>query len=223
MSNAILKNKTLVFNHWSYFLASAENVTLGSYGEKKTPVGKPNYLLKERDFDLSGVLINSVEKIKLDVSKTKKGDFSLSGNAKAADGNVGVSYDNFKNASLVLMKFSISLGETRDLFNSDNNKSKTAIKELKVMKKPRIVNQVFVIVSADFADSISNSFDFKLKATAKGIEATLSGNHTGTSTTKLTISAGTVFAYGLLEPVFQKPKATADKISTFTPDQFGIG
>jgi hypothetical protein len=223
MKVAVLKNKTLVFNHWSYFLASAENVTLGSYGEKKTPVGKPNYLLKERDFDLSGAEINSVEEVKLDVSKTRKGDFELAANAIVAGGNVQLTYDNFKEGKLVLMKFSVSLGEVKDIFNSSAEKSKKAIRELRDMKKPRIVNQVFVIVSAEFARSISTTVNFKIKATIKGIDIEPSGSHTGSSKSKVSISSGTVFAYGLLEPVFKKPKAKATEIEKFTPDQFGIG
>jgi hypothetical protein len=223
MKIATLKNKTLVFTHWSYFLASAENVTLGSYGEKKTPIGKPNYFLKHRDFDLSGAEISSVEEIKLDVTKTKKGDFHLAADAKVAGGNVGVSYDNFKEGKLVLMKFGISLGEVKDCFNSTAEKSKKAIQELKGMKKPRIVNQVFVIVSAEFARNISTSAEFKIKSTIKGIDIEPGIKHTGETNVKISISPGTVFAYGLLEPVFKKPKATATEIEKFTPDQFGIG
>lgn len=222
MKIAILKNKTFVFNHWSYFLASAENLTLGSFGDKKTPIGKPNYLLKYYELDFSNAEIDSVEQIKLDLSKTAKGDFSVSADAIVADGNIGVSYDNFKEGNLVLMKFSISLGAMKDRFNSSSSDSKKAIQELIKLKKPRIVNQIFVIVSAEFASSISNVAEFKIKTNVKGIDFIPSGEHTGKNEKKISISKGTVFAYGLLEPIFKKPKEKATEIEKLAPDQYGI-
>lgn len=223
MKIAKLKNKSLEFNHWSYYLASAENLTLGSYGDKKMSLVKPSYLLKYYDLDLSDAEITSVDEIKLDLSKTSKGDFNLAADAKVADGNLGVSYDNFKEGKLVLMKFAISLGEIKDCFNSSNAKSKKAIQELIKLKNPRIVNQIFVIVSAEFASSMSNNTEFKIKTNVKGIDIEPSGNISGQSTSKISISKGTVFAYGLLEPIFKRPKEKATQIEKLAPDQQGFG
>lgn len=220
---AILKNNCLVFNKWSYFLASAENLKLGSYGSKMTPLLKPNYLLKHYDLDLSAAKIDCVKKIDLDLSSMSKGDFKVGADAKVADGNLGVTFENFKDGKLVLMKLSVSLGEIRDCINASNPQAIKAIQELVSIKNPRIVNQIFVIISADFASKMTLSTGIKIKSNVKGIDIELEAEHSGKRSSKISISEGTVFAYGMLAPVFGKPKAQATQIETFTPDQFGNG
>ncbi len=220
---AVLKNNTFIFNNWNYFTASSEDVKLGSYGEKRVSIVKPNYLSVHRNMNLDGVDVHTVDPISFDFTKTSQGDFELSVPIHAADIQLEANYENFKSGRLVLLKFSTNLGTTMDLFNADTTQSKRAIEELRKMKRPRIVNQLFVVVSAEFASKFKAGMILSAKTKLEKLEISgLLGGESSSETT-LTLSQGTVLAYGLLQPIFPKPKATARRIDNVMPDQQGIG
>jgi len=223
MKIANLKNKAFIFNNWRYFTTTAENIKLGSYGNKIVSLANANYLAVIRTIDLDGVDIDKVEPISFDFSKVKKGDFKFASPIKVVDINANADYEGLKSGNLVLLKFSINMGTLLDILNSKTQEAEKAIKELKKLKRPRLVNQIFSVVSAELASKLSASTSLKAKSNVNGIDISgeIGGSMSNASIVKL--SEGTVFAYGLLEPIFQKPKAQAQMIETFAPDQQGIG
>ena len=220
---AVLKNKTFIFNNWNYFTASSEDVKLGSYGEKRVSIVKPSYLCVHRNMNLDGVEVHTVDPISFDFSKTHHGDFELSVPIYAADVQLEANYENFKSGKLVLLKLSTNLGTTMDLFNAATLQSQQAIGELKKMKRPRIANQVFVVVSAEFASKFKAGLILTAKTNIDKLEISGALGGGSSSENTLTVSQGTVLAYGLLQPIFPKPKASAMRIDKVMPDQQGMG
>jgi hypothetical protein len=216
MAKAIVKNSHFTLSGHNYFMGRAENIRLGTYGEKRASPLYVNYLDDQNYIPMLNFNIEKPTTVEIDFVKSKKTDFNLDANYKVANGTIGYSYENMKQGKLALIKMTVQNNELKDFINNDED----LLEEIKSYKIPRIANQVFVVVEASFAETFSSKADFKATY-AKGIltvDAKTEAGASGKST--LTISQGTVFAYGIVKPVFNKDKS---KITKFETDQWGMG
>ena len=216
MAKAIVKNSHFILSGHKYFMGRAENIRLGTYGEKRTSPLYKNYLDGQSNIPMLNFNIEKPTIVEIDFEKSKKADFNIDANYKVAGGTIGYSYENMKQGKLALIKMIIQSKEITDFINNDED----LLEEFKSYKIPRVANQVFVVVEASFAETFSSKADFKANF-EKGIltvEANTEAGASGKST--LTISPGTVFAYGIVKPVFNKDKS---KITKFETDQWGMG
>jgi hypothetical protein len=197
-------------------MGRAENVQLGTYGEKRASPLYVNYLDGQSNIPMVSFNIEKPATVEIDFEKSKKADFNIEADHKVADGTIGYSYENMKQGKLVLIKMIVQNNELKDFINNHVD----VLEEIRSYKKPCVANQVFVIVEASFAETFSSNTDFKASF-AKGIltvDAKTEAGASGKST--LTISQGSVFAYGIVKPIFNKDKS---KITKFETDQWGMG
>lgn len=197
-SIAITQSK-FKYNGVSYFRAKAENVVLASYGEKKTPIGKPNYLAVQgnvKRVHLARIRVKISGPYGIDWDKYSKSD--VDGNIKyikTAGGTGSFSRHAAKKANLVLVKFSLNEGALKKLLN---NHAKPARRYLsKEGNDARIVSEVWVVAEAKMAEAMTNCGSVAGQLSAKGIDVAIEGKGCGTSVSNVTIPANTTFGYML--------------------------
>jgi hypothetical protein len=220
MAQAVIKDKVFKYNKINYFRAGSENLKLGDYGEKQTPNGKSNYLHVYDNLKLDHFTVFSAGPIEIDFEKSTKVGFNIAFPVKVVEAGVNVSYDSLKSGKVQLMKFYIKAGKQ---LADEINASPEMITGLKSLKKERFVNQIFVVMEAQMAKKVSSTTGLKVSTIGNimNIEGELAGG--GGNNTVVKLAAGTVFAYGLVAPNWNKPKKQATHVTTFKPDQQGIG
>jgi hypothetical protein len=189
----------LEFGGMKYFRKNAHNVEMGSYGEKKTPIGSQAYLdvqNKVKSEHLEGRVkfntrtgINWNETTKAEVEAQGIFKFFSLGKEIAVNG----SYEKAKDAKLELVSFAIDEGPLRTMLNKDANGARNYLAE--EGNDGRIVSEVFVVVDAELADQFATygSASLSVQAAGSSLGVTVSGGKHGSQ--KVTLSQGTTFAY----------------------------
>jgi len=220
-SVAITQSK-FKYNGIAYFRAKSENVVLASYGEKKTPVGKPNYLAVQNDVNRA-----KLGKVKVKISgpyTVDWGKFSASEvNAsikylKTAGGTGSFSRDAAKSAKLQLVKFSLDEGQLKTLLNKEADGARNYLKD--EGNDGRIVSEVWVATEASLAETITNCGSVSGSGSNGGFEVSISGRSCGTNTSSVTIPTNTTFAY-LLHKVKKWNKGKT-KVEDLEDDNKGL-
>lgn len=215
MNDVNITKSAFVFNGKRYFRAGSEDLEMGAFGEKKTPITKPNYLAKE-----GTVSTKNLSKVKVDVS----GPFSIDW-SKYSSSNVsaGISYLKLaggigafnrnvaKNANLKLVKF--SLGETplKNLLNKHAGAARNALDA--EGNDGRIVSAVFVAMEGKLASQVSNagSVNVSVPVANSGFVVDLGGGGSSTSNSEVLIPPNTSFAY-LLHKVKKWEKSNGKRL-----------
>lgn len=224
MANVAIKENHLTFGGVAYFRGHAEEVEIGSIGEKRTPLTKQNYLeVKDR---LPPGKLNAVQStiVSIDTNSLTKTALSSAFKAivKGVPVGVGVDYaiSQFKSRKLKLVKFSISNNEIKKAANACPNKLKALIDW---GKDARIVHQVFIVMEAEIAKEFDGNINVQLSVGAKGLEARGSRSVSGSKSTTIQISKGTCFAYLLLKIDWDaKQKKNKTKIVDLDDDQWSF-
>ncbi|MBN2529594.1 MAG: hypothetical protein JXR76_24610 [Deltaproteobacteria bacterium] len=207
------------YNGVRYFRGKAENVNLASYGEKKTPVGQPNYL--EVEDDIGRAMLGKI-KVKIsgpydvDWSRYSKADISAGIKYLMVGGGTGsFSHESAKSAKLKLVKMSIDEGQLKKLLNDHAQKVKAYMKS--EGKDARIVSEVWIAMEAQLASDVTNGGAVTGSGGANGITVEVSASGSSKNTSSVTIPENTTFAY-LLHKVKKWKK---DTISNMEDDQHG--
>jgi hypothetical protein len=224
MSNVVVKENHLTFGGVAYYRAHAEEVEIGSIGEKRKPLFKDNYLeVKDR------VLVPEKNIIKatvaeIDFTKTTKSAFKLK--AKAVIDGVPANLDGdavfnkLRSGDLKLVKFSISNNDMKDAINQ----SPEAIESLKFWdRRARVALQVFIVIEAKLAEAFNKDINIGLSAGVSGLKAEVGANFASNGTTSLTLSKDTCFAYLIAKVRWDaKKKSERQKIVDLDDDQWGL-
>lgn len=202
-----------------YFRGKAENVNLGSYGQKKTPIGKTNYLAVQDDIGKV-----QIAKVKVKISGPYSVDWSKFSNT---DINAGIKYldaagatgsfnrNAAKSANLKLVKFSIDEGQLKKLLNKHAGAARKYLK--KEGGDGRVVSEVWVAMEATLASQVTNGGSVTGTAGADGLKVTVGASGSSTSQSSVTIPPNTTFAY-LLHKVKKWKK---DNVDNLEDDQHG--
>lgn len=182
-----------------YFRGKAENVQIGSYGEKKDPIGAKAHLDIQNQVNrkhLKGK-VRYITTANINWSKEKRGEVEVNGslqyftlNGKAS---INASYNGVKKANLKLAKLAIDEGPlTRMLNNSANGARNYLSKE---GKDGRIVSEVWILMEGELSEQFESAASITVEASDvdKSLDVTASGGIKGKST--ITLSKGTTFAY----------------------------
>jgi len=202
--------KTAYFKYGAikYFRGKAENVELGSYGQKKEPITSTNYLAVQSRITADNLKAyanpRTVTKVTVDWSKYSKTDVEAGVSLKyfVYNGSTSVSgsYEKFKSAKLKLVKIVIDEGPMITTLNHAG----TARDYMKQEGgDARVVAEVWVAMDAQLAEHFVNSTVFELSGggSAEAIKVTgkLQVGSTGSGSQTITISKGTTFAYLLMK------------------------
>lgn len=219
MKNVVVKENHLTFGGVAYFRAHAEEVEIGSIGEKRKPLFKQNYLeVKDRLIIPDGNVVKATE-AEIDFTHTYKKAFKLKSAAIVKGAPVKLSgdavFDKLRTGELKLVKFSVSNNDLKEIANKSSNE----LESLKHWGKgARLAHQVFIVVEADLANTFTRNINVGLSAGVTGLEANLDSGFGASGATTVSISKGTCFAYLML-----KPEWADNKIIDLDDDQWGLG
>jgi hypothetical protein len=211
---AVVKDSHLTFNGIQYFRASSESLTIGTYGEKRTPITKPNYLEAQADLPAPKLVVTSATIVGIDFTNSTSVDVKL--HLKPASsgysGSADVAYNELKSGALKLVKFEMRLDAVKQAFNG----APTALNNLRSYgNDARAVHQIFVVLKATEATTVTTASSFTFSKDNNTLKVTV-----GTSNaTVVTFSAGTTYAYLLANPDWDRGK---DVIEKFTDDQWSF-
>jgi hypothetical protein len=216
-----IKNTHFKYGGISYFRCNAEEVRLGSYGEKKTPILKCNYLSVQNHLDaadLKRVGVAMSGPFSITWENYSKADVQGDADLKyfGIDGKAALSgsYAKFKSAEVKLVKFSITEGDMKKVFNEYAPNRRNYMRA--EGSDARVVPQVWVAMSAELASQFSSSTSLSLAADGDKLNLTAEVG-TGKSYT-ITIAPGTTFAYLLYKVKSWNSDKT--KITDFEDDQW---
>jgi hypothetical protein len=189
-----------------YFRGNADHVRIGTYVQKKDPLGAKAYVDVENHIKLSYLKnIGRTGPIEVDWERQSKADVETNGDLKyfavAAKGAVSASYEKAKSAKLKLMIFYIEEGTLKQILNGPADGARSFL--AKEGGDGRIVSQVLVAMEASLAETFSTAGSLSSEAegdvlvvTAKG-GVTASGGVHGSNT--ITLAPNTTFAYKLMK------------------------
>jgi hypothetical protein len=218
-SVAMAQNKVednhLKYNGFDYFRGNAENIKLGSYGEKKKPLTKTNYLEVQATLPAANMpKIQNALIVKIDYASQNKNDFFASINVSKVFGmSTDAAWDSLKAGKLKLVKFTID----NTHMTTDVNNSPAALNRIRDYGgDARVVNQVFVVLKASEASLVTSGGSLDVTIAGNSLKVTVGG----TSGQYVTLAPGSTFAYGLLKVAdWAKGK---DKIEKMTDDQWSL-
>jgi len=232
MANVVVKSNHLTFGGKQYFRGGAEDVLLGSFGEKKTPLTKQNYLEVQGTIPASKLKVRSATECTIDFTNSDTFAVSHSGVAEGVIDGVPVKASVSGNASvdfgskghLRLVKLIVENGDMEQAVEA----LPPTLDTLRSFgSDARICHEVFVVMEASLAESLAASGSLTLSGSA-GIEGLkISGTQTvaagKTRTTTVTMSKGTTFAYLLLKIDWNHAGLKKTDIEKLTDDQFSLG
>ncbi|EMS32591.1 hypothetical protein C943_01318 [Mariniradius saccharolyticus AK6] len=216
MAKVTLKQKFLKAGVKKYFRTGAEELVLGSYGKKETPALKASYLFQFSKLNIQSGDVKEIGPFEFDFNNTTKADAILNADAKVAEGNVVLTYESLKSGRVVFIQLSLSMLPIIEALNSDSR----ATDYLKIQEKPRIVNTIFVAVSAEFVERIKGSAGIELNSQKNGVEISLKPSVGGGTILKLVLPKNSTIAYGLAIPVWDGSRT---KVVDLNPDLKGAG
>lgn len=209
----VVKDSHLNFGGVTYFRGHAEEIQLGSYGEKRTPLTKMNYLEAKGKLDGGKMAIANASVVSIDSAQSKKGDFT--GNVKAIIEGVPVSlsgstaYDKLVKEELKLLKISVMVEDMKKALNQ----SPSVLTSMdKYGNDARVVHQVFMIIDAKMSTVFTKDNTVELSAGSGPIKATVGGSFGSAGSTTVTISPGTCFAYLLAKIDWAKGKKSVEDL-----------
>lgn len=181
-----------------YFRGNAHLVRIGTYGEKKDPIGAKAYIDPEETVDTAN-LVSRVERgspVSIDWSQSSQGEVEVDG-LQVKVFQVGAtlagsySYAKLKTASLRLMNFNIPEASLRTMLNTQAGAARNFL--AREGADGRIVSEVWVVLEATLSQHLETSSSFSASVSGTDIKLTASGGTSGTQT--ITLSRGSTFAY----------------------------
>jgi hypothetical protein len=214
---AVVKDNHMSFNGKAYFRGGSEDIYLGAYGEKKTPLTKTNYLEVQDGIPAPKLKVKEAAEISIDFSKTSEKDFLANINvAVVFKGSPKTAYNDMKTGKLKLVKLVVDNEDMRDAANH----SPKALNNLKSYgKDARIANQIFIVLDASMTKTFTSASSFSVTVNQGLVKVSAEGGGGASGATTVTVSEGSCFAYGLVKLDWDKGK---DRIEKITDDQWSF-
>lgn len=196
MANVVVAENHLTFGGIAYFRGGAENVEIGSIGEKRSPITKQNYLEVKDRIPIAKISMTRATVADIDFTKTSKSAFNTV--VSAIIGGVpvqlsgGATFDKLKSGELKLVKFTVS---NNDLKNAINDLHKALHNLIEWGDNAQIATQVFNVIEAALANQFDNDVAVDLSIGVEGLEAKVGGSGSTSGETSVQISKRTCFAY----------------------------
>ena len=184
-----------------YFRGLAENQAMGSYGEKKDPIGPEAHLDVQSQIKTEYLAprVKYVTTVDIDWTKTTKAAVEVNGLLKYfglnLSGTTSASYEKAKTDKLKLAKFVINEGDLQAVLNNNAIPARNYLAD--EGSDGRVVSTIWVIVSAQLGEHFSTygSTSGSIKANGSSLDFTVTGGSQGSQ--KITISKESTFAYGM--------------------------
>lgn len=218
--SAVVQENHLKFNGKNYFRVGSEDVSLGAYGEKKSPLTQGNYLEVQDRIPTPKLKIRDAAEIDIDMSASTEKDILANIDVNGVfQGSVGTAYSDLKTGKLKLVKLGI---DNEDLKQAANDSPKAIDNLIAYGNDARISNELFVILQDAAAETVTHASGFSVTADSGNIKLTVTGGNGSSDTTTVTLSPNMTFAYGLVKldwDAHQDKNKT--RIVKLTDDQWG--
>lgn len=217
---AVIEDNVLKYSGKRYFKASAEDVQIGSYGEKKSPLTQANYLEVQSHVAYDKLKVIEAGIIDIDFKQSKEVDVKakLGGAAKHLGLESDVAYSKLQKGELKLVKFIV---ENESLRKTVNGLPGVLNNLDKYGNDARIAHQIFVVLEAETATKVTTSTSTTASGTADGVKLTVAAKTKNERDTTVTLSKGMTYAYLLVKIDWDK-KAKDLRIEKFTDDQQSV-
>jgi hypothetical protein len=210
MAKVVVKDNHLNFGGVTYFRGHAEEVRLGSYGEKRTPLTKMNYLEVKGEIPVPKIAKALSTVVEIDTEQTSKKDFTttvaaiIKGVPVKLNGEAA--FEKLVKQELKLVKFAVSAEDMKKALND----SPAALEDLRRYgKDARIAHQFWVVVEEKVATQFDNEASVDLSVGKGVLQATVGGKHGTSGTETVQVGAGTGFAYLLAKIEWDADKRRA--------------
>jgi hypothetical protein len=225
MSDIEIAKHSFKIGNTKYFRGKPENLVLGSYGQKKDPIGANAYLAVEgriRRSLLRGK-VRQVTTTQIAWSSQRAADVEANGKLKvfgvSVKSSTSMSYEDARSANLELVKFAIDENPLKDVLN------KEAAEALKYLASQgndaRVVSEIWVVATAELSAHFKKSVTKTVSADAgdASLEFTATGGASGAQT--ISLAPETAFAY-LMHKVTNWDKGKT-QILDMEDDRKGMG
>ena len=194
-TKVVIKNNHFTYNGIAYFRANADTVGLGSYGEKRTPLTKANYL------EVKGMVpapkLKAVKATVLDIDYSKSSAADIAADVrpmqlKFAGGSVSAARQAAEKGNLRLLKLHVLNNDMEEAINE----SPKVLDDLRDYgNDARVAHQIWVVLEAELANRVKTGASAEVTATIKGITVGLNGSTQSSQETELTIEPGATYGY----------------------------
>lgn len=221
--NMKVKKNAFQFSGVRYFRNKAENVRLGTYGDKKTPLTQGNYLADQGHItpaNLSKVNVGISGPYSIDWGKYSRTEVEAGGKTMyvdAAGAKAELTHSVAKSANLKLVKFHLAEGALKRLLNQHANGARTYL--AKEGNSGRVVSEVWVVMDGKLASEVTTGGSVSASAAAGGIKIDIKIGSSTTTTKSVTLPPNTTFAY-LMHKVKKWNKGKT-KVEDLEDDQHG--
>ncbi len=213
---AVVHNNHLTFNGIQYFRASAESLTIGTYGEKRTPLTGQNYLEAQADIPAPKLVVRTATIVDIDFTKSRSADIKLGLKVAGNQVDADTAFSNLKAGKLKLVKLEMRLGDVKDAVNA----SPQVLGDLRSYgHDARVCQQIFVIMEATLAQTFSNATNIGFSRDSGTLRLTANAGTSGSGGTAVSLSAGTTYAYLLCKADWERGK---DRVEKFVDDQWSF-
>ena len=201
MAHVAVHENHLTYGGVCYFRGHAEEVELGSIGEKRTPLTKQNYLEVKDHLPvakLKGVKSTIVE---IDDSSLSQSELGAKVSAIVPVSGVPVpvklaadtAYKQLKSNDLKLVKFSL---ETSDVVRAINDSPAKRTLLIDWGNDARVAHQVFLVMDATTARAFDRNVSVELSVGVDGVfNATVGGGSSSSGKTTVKYAKDSTFAY----------------------------
>jgi len=204
-----------------YFRRNAPAVAVGSYGEKKEPPTQANYLAVDGNikYDLLDGKIRKLSPVEVDWAREREIDVGVDIKYYfVAGGKADFSHKKAVEAHLKLVRFHIEASTLETLLNKEANKVRQELKE--EGNDARVCTSAWVVMDGELAEKFDTALTLGASGTTpQGLTITASGGGAWKGSEKITLSPGTVFAYGL----HKVKKWDGDKVEDLEDDWQSLG
>ena len=194
-ADAVIKKNYLNYNGYRYYKGSAQQLELGDWCDKKTPITAANYC--DQKGTLKG-LINQVTVSKFEVKQSGSTAVNILGNFSIPLLGWGLKGDDFVKkvfeGEYVFLHISI---DNENKFKNDLNKKPGKINDLKQKDSYRIVDSIVLVVKGSEARSMGITHEGNFKGTWNGMKLTVDSDVQSETARQFEPEKGTVYAYGL--------------------------
>lgn len=194
-ADAVIKKNYLNYNGYRYYKGSAQQLELGDWCDKKTPITAANYC--DQKGTLKG-LINQVTVSRFEVKQSGSTAVNVLGNFSIPLLGWGLKGDDFVkkvfDGEYVFLHISI---DNEEKFKKDINKNSGKINDLKQKDSYRIVDSIVMVVKGSEATSLGIKHEGNFKGTWNGMKLTVDSDVQSETARQFQPEKGTVYAYGL--------------------------
>lgn len=221
MADIKVTDSHLTFLGKSYFRGGATEVEIGSYGEKKTPITKINYVEVQGKVPAPKLKIKECVTVESDYTGTTEADLLANINVVGVfKGSSNTSLKDLKEGKLKLIQLAV---DNEDLESATNASPKVIQNLIDYGDDARIVDTLFVVVEASIAKNFEADKSLSLSANAGVVKVSADGGVSGSGSTSITLSKGSAFAYGLVKIQWDATqKKNKTRIVKLTDDQWSL-